>query len=102
MGKLDGLLIAVHGAAVSDEHRDADAEWLWRIRNHVGGDVPIIATLDLHANLSQRMVESCNALVAYRTNPHLDQRARGCEAAELMIATLRNQIRPTMAAAFST
>src|SRR5206468_4598790 len=65
-----------------------------------GPSVPIIGTLDPHANLSAAMVEAATALIAYRTNPHLDQRARGIDAARLMIDTLRGKVRPTMAAAF--
>jgi len=97
---LDGLLVAVHGAAVSESHLDADGFWLTELRSTVGTDVPIIATLDSHANLSRKMVASCDGMIAYRTNPHLDQRARGRDAARMMIATLRDEIRPTMAAAF--
>lgn len=99
-GPLDGLLLAVHGAAVAEDHLDADGYWLGRVRETVGPRIPIIATLDAHANLSMDMVKACDAFVAYRTNPHLDQRARGIEAAGLMIRALRQEIRPTMAAAF--
>ncbi len=98
--RLDGLLIAAHGAAVAQSHLDADGYWLSEIRRRVGETMPIIATLDAHANLSKRMVSSCNALIGYRTNPHLDQRQRGEEAARLMLATLRNEVRPTMSAVF--
>jgi microcystin degradation protein MlrC len=97
---LDGLLLAVHGAAVAEDHLDADGYWLRRIRESLHSRIPMIATLDAHANLSRDMVAACNAFVAYRTNPHLDQRARGIEAATLMNRTLRNEIRPTMAATF--
>ena len=97
---LDGLLIAAHGAAVSQNHPDADGYWLSRVRQAVGANVPIIATLDPHANLSQAMVDACDALIAYRTNPHLDQRQRGEEAAKLMLSTLAGEVRPCMAASF--
>lgn len=97
---LDGLLVAAHGAAVSQNHLDADGYWLSRVRQAVGAEVPIIATLDPHANLSQAMVDACDALIAYRTNPHLDQRQRGEEAAKLLLATLAGDVRPCMAASF--
>ena len=97
---LDGILVAPHGAAVSQLAADADGYWLSKLRERVGKDLPIIGTLDAHANLSPAMVQACNALVAYRTNPHLDQRARGIEAATLMVRTLRGEVRPTMAASF--
>ncbi len=97
---LDGLLVAPHGAAVCEDHLDADGTWLERLRQLVGPTMPIFGTLDAHANLSEKMVNSCNALVAYRTNPHLDQRARGIEAAQLLLRTLTGEIRPTMSASF--
>ena len=98
--RLDGLLLAVHGAAVAEDHLDADGYWLSRLRESLKDRIPIVATLDAHANLSQQMVNAVDAFVAYRTNPHLDQRARGIEAASLMTRTLSGEIRPTMAAAF--
>lgn len=99
-GLCDGYLVAPHGATVSEVHRDADGHWMTAVRQHVGPDVPIIGTLDAHANLSPAMVAATDALIAYRTNPHLDQRQRGQQAARLMAATLRRQVRPTQAAAF--
>lgn len=99
VGQLEGLLVAPHGAMVSAAHADADGYWLARLRDYVGPGVPIIGTLDLHANLSEAMVDACDALVAYRTNPHLDQRDRGTEAAQLLARTLRGEVRPTQAAA---
>ncbi len=99
-GRLDGLLVAPHGATVAEGAPDADGRWLTLVRECVGPEVPIIGTLDLHANLSPQMVAACDALIAYRTNPHLDQKDRGLEAAQMMARTLRGEIRPTMAAAF--
>ncbi len=99
-GPLDGLLVAPHGATVSEEHPDADGYWLAKIRELVGSRMPVVCTLDPHVNLSQKMVDATNAIIAYRSNPHLDQRARGREAATLMAHTLRGEVRPTQAAAF--
>ncbi|MEQ8784712.1 MAG: M81 family metallopeptidase [Pirellulaceae bacterium] len=99
-GPLDGLLLAPHGATVSVPYPDADGHWLSEVRRRVGGDTPLIGTLDPHANLSAKMVEACDALISYRTNPHIDQRARGREAAALLLRTLAGEARPTMAASF--
>jgi microcystin degradation protein MlrC len=99
-GPLDGLLVAPHGATVSAAELDADGHWLQRVRDRVGPRLPVVGTLDPHGNLSPRMVAACAALTAYRTNPHLDQRDRGLEAAALLGRTLRGEIRPVMAAAF--
>jgi microcystin degradation protein MlrC len=99
-GSLDGILVAPHGATVSEAWPDADGRWLQQLREFVGPQMPIIGTLDAHANLSATMVESCDALIAYRTNPHLDQRARGVEAAQLIAKTVRGEVRPVMSARF--
>ena len=97
---LDGILVAPHGATVSEEHRDADGSWLRHLRFRVGYDLPIIGTIDPHTNLSPLMVDSTDVLTAYRTNPHIDQLERGQEAARLMIRTLKKEIVPTQAAVY--
>lgn len=99
-GPLDGLLLAPHGATVAQSQPDADGYWVSRVREFVGPAVPLVATLDPHANLSEQLVRATDALIAYRTNPHLDQRDRGIEAAVLLARTLRGEVRPTQAAAF--
>ena len=97
-GRLDGLLLAPHGAGVSESYPDLDGHWLSLVRSWVGRDVPIVTTIDPHANLSQKMVDATDALIAYRTNPHLDQRERGVEAGRLLVRTLRGEVKPTQAA----
>ncbi len=99
-GPLDGLLVTPHGATVSESVPDVDGNWLQAVREVVGPSIPIIGTLDPHANLSPAMVAATDALLAYRTNPHIDQAARGTEAAELMLATLAGRVRPVQAAVF--
>ena len=98
-GPLDGLLVAPHGAAVSERHADMDGYWLGEMRRRIGPRIPMICTLDPHANISQRMIDTCDATITYRSNPHLDQRQRGLEAASLMARTLRGEIKPTQACA---
>src|SRR5262249_34970945 len=68
----DGLLLALHGAMVAESHPDADGEVLARLRRALGPDYPIVVTLDLHGNVSERLVEHSHAAVAYRTCPHVD------------------------------
>lgn len=99
VGRLDGYLVAPHGATVAENHPDADGHWLTRLRERVGKEVPIVGTLDPHGNVSTEMVAATDALLAYRTNPHIDQRDRGIEAANLLASTLRGEIRPTQALA---
>jgi microcystin degradation protein MlrC len=94
---LDGVLLALHGATVVEDYPDADGEMLRRIRTDVGPDLPIVVTLDLHANVSREMVELSTAIVMYQSNPHLDQQERGIEAAVMMARILRGEIRPVQA-----
>ena len=101
-GELDGWLVAPHGANVGagEDYWDLDGYWLSRLRRIVGEDPPIICTIDPHANLSERMIAACDATIAYRSNPHLDQKAVGLQASRLMARTLRGEIKPTQAGAF--
>jgi microcystin degradation protein MlrC len=78
---LDAVYICAHGAGLTTEEDDPDGLLFERVRAIVGPGVPIAATLDLHANVSERMVRSIDAFIGYRTNPHLDMRERGAEAA---------------------
>jgi len=98
-GPLDGILAAPHGAGVNESRPDMDGWWLGELRKKVG-TIPILATMDPHVNLSPAMVAACDGLIAYRENPHLDQRQRGEEAAQLMERTLRGKVRPVVAGAF--
>ena len=99
-GPLAGLLVAPHGAAVAEGELDFDGFWLSQVRDVLGPNVPIVGTLDLHANLSPRMAAATTALLAYRTNPHLDQRQTGRDAAALLLRMLRNEVLPTSATVF--
>ena len=93
---LDGLLLGLHGATVAEGYPDADGELLARAGRAMGAG-PIAVTYDLHANVSEAMIEGAAAAVFYRSNPHLDQRQRGVDAADLLVRTLRGEIKPTMA-----
>ena len=94
---LDGLLLALHGAMVAEHVRDADGRTAASIRQLVGPDLPIVMTLDLHANVSPLMIESVTATTIYRTYPHLDQRERGREAARILAETLEGRIQAVQA-----
>ncbi len=83
-GPLDGVYIASHGAMRATGDWDPDGTLYELVREKVGPDVPIIATLDLHTNVSDRMVGAADVLVSYLTNPHVDQRERAAEAAAIM------------------
>ena len=96
-GPWDGVLLALHGAAVSEQYPDADGEIAARVRAHVGPDVPVGLAIDMHANVSRQMVDNVTATVVYRTNPHLDPRPRARECADIIIRTIRGEIHPVQA-----
>lgn len=96
---VDGVLLGLHGAMVSEGADDADGYILRRIRDAVGPAVSIVATLDLHANISQAMVDLADVLVGFDTYPHIDQRERGREAGELLVRLVRREIHPVAALA---
>src|SRR5947209_17041168 len=81
---VDGVYFCAHGAAITTEEDDPEGVMFERIRDIVGPDVPVVATFDLHANVSDRMVDKIDAFIGYRTNPHLDMRERGEEAADVL------------------
>lgn len=88
-GPLDGLFLDLHGAALADSFPDAEGELLRRIRAITGPALPIVATLDPHANLTAAMVARADALVPYRSYPHTDKHETGAQAAEVLLARIR-------------
>ncbi len=93
---VDGVLLALHGAMVAEGFPEAEGYLLEEVRKVVG-ETPVIITLDLHALISKLMVENCNAIYGYDTNPHIDMYERGLEAAETLIKTMEGKIRPVVA-----
>lgn len=83
-GGFDAVYLDLHGAGVAEHVDDTEGELIMRIRRVVGKDIPIVASLDLHANVTQRMLQQADALVAYRTYPHIDMAATGELAAQLL------------------
>lgn len=81
---LDAVYLDLHGAAVAEHVDDAEGELLARVRAVIGMGRPLIASLDLHANVTARMVSLADALVAYRTYPHVDMAETGARAARLL------------------
>ena len=86
-GPLDGVYLDLHGAMVTEHLDDGEGEILARVRKIVGPGVPLVASLDLHANVTRRMIELADGLVAYRTYPHVDMAATGERAAKLLERT---------------
>jgi microcystin degradation protein MlrC len=88
-GPVDGVYLDLHGAMVTEAHDDGEGEILRRVREVVGPKVPIAASLDLHTNFTRAMFERCDALVAYRTYPHVDMGDTGARAAGMLDAMLK-------------
>lgn len=83
-GPLDGIYCVLHGAGLTTDDDDPEGTLLTMIRRVRGKDIPIVASYDLHANVSDANVQQVNAYIGYRTNPHLDMRERGAESAQIM------------------
>lgn len=97
--KLDGLLLDLHGAMVSESQAHADAEIVRRVRRAVGPDFPIVVTHDFHANVSPEIVELSTVLITYKENPHIDMKERGIQAAQIMADTATGKVKPVQALA---
>ncbi len=89
-GGVDAVYLDLHGAAVTEHLDDPEGELLQRVRAIVGEDVPVVASLDLHANVSEAMLAAADAMAAYRTYPHIDHADTGGLAAELLRRRLQH------------
>lgn len=96
LGSFDGVMLGLHGAMVTESHEDAEGEILARVRDIVGPDVPIAATFDLHTHMTARMAEMADIVVGYQTCPHVDLRRTGRAAMEILIRTLRGEVKPAI------
>ena len=96
-GPVDGVLLDLHGAMVVDGIDDGDGDVIAAVRNVVGPEVPIGVPQDLHGNHTKWRVEVADAIVGYDTFPHIDMADRGKEAGEIIVRTIRGEIRPRMA-----
>ena len=96
---LDGLLLALHGAMVAEGFPQADGETVRRVRALVGPDFPIVVTHDYHGNVPEQLVQDAQALIIYKTCPHIDQRERGMQAASILRRTIRGEVKPVSAIA---
>ncbi|MDW8246651.1 MAG: M81 family metallopeptidase [Sandaracinaceae bacterium] len=93
---IDGLFLSLHGAMGAEGDPDPESTLLKKVREVVG-EIPIVCTIDLHANLTQARIESGAIFFAYHTNPHRDHAKRGARAASVLIRTLRREVNPQVA-----
>jgi len=90
----DGILLALHGAMVTESGEDGEGALLQAIRARVGPDVPVCVSLDLHANVTQEMAGNASGLFSFRTYPHIDTYATGKRAAEALQAAMAGDTQP--------
>lgn len=96
-GPIDGVLLDLHGAMVVEGIEDGDGDFIASVREVAGPGRPIVVTFDLHGNHTRQRIEQATAIVGFDTYPHVDMGERGREAADIIVRTLRNEIRPVMA-----
>lgn len=90
----DGILLALHGAMVTETVEDGEGALLQAIRDKIGPDVPICVSLDLHANVTPEMAENASGLFSFRTYPHIDTYATGKRAADALQAAMAGETNP--------
>ena len=94
-GAIDGVVLDLHGAMVTEKCEDAEGDLLGSIRSAVGS-LPIVSTLDLHANATAKMAANADSIVGFDTYPHVDCYQRGLEAMQIVFDTVQGNVRPTM------
>src|SRR5689334_113636 len=92
-GPIDAVYLDLHGAMVTEHLDDGEGEILARVRRVIGKDVPLVASLDLHANVTPEMMEHADALIAYRTYPHVDMADTGRASAKHLALLLKTKQR---------
>ena len=92
----DAIMLDLHGAMVAETTPDGEGTLLERIRG-IAPETPICVTLDLHCNLTRKMVDNCDALIGYKTYPHVDMFEVGSQVGEILFGMLRGEVRPVMA-----
>jgi microcystin degradation protein MlrC len=93
-GPLDGIFLDLHGAMVTEHLDDGEGELLRRVRGIVGRAMPLVASLDLHANVTQQMLDLADVMVAYREYPHIDMADTGKRAAEVLHCLVSGEGKP--------
>lgn len=96
-GRVDAVLLALHGSMAAEDHPDVEGEILAAIREIIGPEVPLVSTLDLHANITPKMVATADALVLYHSIPHVDIYETGVRGAAVLRRILIDHARPTTA-----
>lgn len=93
---VDGVYLSLHGALVSEEESDVEGDILKSVRECIGKRTPLVASCDMHANITQKMIENVDILVGYHTCPHLDSEKIGGLSIHLLYRLVRDEIKPIM------
>ena len=96
-GGVDGIVLCLHGGMVAENSMDPEGEILARVREIVGANTPVTCTLDMHCNVSQRMIDNCDAFFVNNENPHRDSYDRGVEATRVLRDIVEGRVEPVMA-----
>lgn len=95
-GEVDAICLAMHGAGVTEKTEDLEGTFLKELREEIGYEIPIVVTLDLHANMTELMVSEADALLGVNYYPHTDSYDRGVEAVELAVDIVSGKVDPVM------
>ncbi|MCZ6729736.1 MAG: M81 family metallopeptidase [SAR324 cluster bacterium] len=95
-GGADGIMLDLHGAMVAESTPDGEGSLLERVRA-LAPQTPICVNLDLHSNLSEAMVRNCDAMIGYKTYPHVDSYETALQIGRVLLRTLQGEVRPVMA-----
>jgi microcystin degradation protein MlrC len=91
---VDALALDLHGAMATQEHDDAEGHFIAAVRQLVGREIPLVVTLDLHANISPQMAAEADVIIGFDTYPHVDMRERGIEAIQLLVRMINQEVHP--------
>jgi len=94
---IDGVLLSLHGAMATESRQDPETEAVREIREEVGYEMPLMVTLDLHANKDEALLKEATAVFGFQSSPHVDMRNTGVRAAHAMVRTLRGEVKPAVA-----
>ncbi|BBH22102.1 microcystinase C [Paenibacillus baekrokdamisoli] len=92
-GKCDGILLAFHGSMAGEDCDDVEGDMLEAVRLEVGKDIPIVITLDNHANLTKQMISNIDGVIGYKTYPHIDFFETGYHAASLLFSIIHKKVK---------
>ena len=95
-GRIDGVILALHGAMATETSEDPEGELVAAVRDVVGPTLPIVVSFDMHCHLTERKLRAADAIVGYHTHPHVDFVDTGMRAMRIMARTLRGEVRPVV------